>query len=174
MSKSALKKELQMLTKEQLIEQVLDLYEKNKSVKTFYNLYLNPKNEKALLEKCRKEIYREFNVERPERARLKFSVAKQAIAELKDVQASPEIIADAMLYLAECACEFTYQNGDVSGAFYSGAYNNFSAALKFIAKQNLLSVFRQRAEQCVKWASPCGYGFADDIRYEFLDHYQEN
>jgi len=37
MSKTALKKELQQLTKEQLVEQVLDLYSKNKSVKTFYD-----------------------------------------------------------------------------------------------------------------------------------------
>jgi uncharacterized protein YjgD (DUF1641 family) len=45
MSKPALKKELQKLTKEQLIEQILDLYEKNKSIKEFYDFYLNPHNE---------------------------------------------------------------------------------------------------------------------------------
>jgi len=45
MSKVSLKKELQRLTKEQLVEQILDLYEKNKAVKEFYDFYLNPKNE---------------------------------------------------------------------------------------------------------------------------------
>lgn len=44
MSKAALKKELQKLTKEQVIEQILDLYEKNKAVKEFYQFYLNPTN----------------------------------------------------------------------------------------------------------------------------------
>lgn len=33
MSKPKLKKELQSLTKEQLIEQILDLYDKNKAIK---------------------------------------------------------------------------------------------------------------------------------------------
>ena len=46
MSKAALKKELQRLTQEQLVEQILDLYDKNKSVKEFY---LNPVNEKELV-----------------------------------------------------------------------------------------------------------------------------
>ncbi len=36
MSKAALKKELQKLTKEKLVEHILDLYEKNISVKEFY------------------------------------------------------------------------------------------------------------------------------------------
>ena len=45
MSKASLKKELQKLTKEQLIEQVLVLYGNNKSVKEFYSFYLNPENE---------------------------------------------------------------------------------------------------------------------------------
>jgi len=48
MSKAKLKKELSSLTKEQLVEQILDLYDKNKAVKEFYDFYLNPRNEKEL------------------------------------------------------------------------------------------------------------------------------
>lgn len=173
MSKIALKKELQKLTKEQLVEQVLDLYSKNKAVKTFYDLYLNPSNEKELLEKCKKEIYKEFNVARPERAGLKFSVAKRSISELKDLRASPDIISDAMLYLAECACEFTHDWGDMDESFYNSAYINFSAALKFIYQNGLLEQFKNRAEQCVQWASPCGYGFADDIEEMYEEYYKQ-
>lgn len=44
--KSKTKKELNNLTKEQLMEQILDLYDKNKAVKEFYDFYLNPVNEK--------------------------------------------------------------------------------------------------------------------------------
>ena len=163
MSKTALKKELQQLTKEQLVEQVLDLYSKNKSVKTFYDFYLNPKNEIELLEKCKRAIRKEFNVENPMRAGLKFSVAKRAIAELKGLQVSSETIADAMLYLAESTCEFTSEWGDMDESFYTSAWNNFGAALEFMDKYSLLDNFQLRVKQCVKWASPCGYGFADSI-----------
>ncbi|MFT4205335.1 MAG: DUF6155 family protein [Chitinophagaceae bacterium] len=174
MSKTALKKELQKLSKEQLIEQILDLYGKNKTVKTFYDFYLNPTNEKKLLEKCKKEIRKEFNVENPMRASLKFSLAKKAISELKDLQVLPETIADAILYLAECACQFTAEYGDMDEPFYTSAWNNYKLALKFIAQHNLLSQFKTRAKQCVQWASPCGYGFADDIADVFYEYYSSN
>lgn len=156
-----------------MIVQILDLYGKNKSVKTFYNFYLNPTNEKELLEKCKKEIRREFNVERSERASLKFSVAKRSISELKDLQPSPEIIADAMLYLAKCACEFTHEYGDIDESFYNAAYNNFKSGLKFIQQNGSLEQFKNRAEMCVKWASLCGYGFTDGIADVYWEYYQD-
>ena len=173
MSKAKLKKELNNLSKENLVEQILDLYDKNKSVKEFYDFYLNPHNEKELVEKYKKIIIKEFNVERPERSGLKFSIAKRAISDFRDLQPSPEALADVMLTLPEYACEFTYTYGDMEDTFYNGAYNNFVTALKFIHKHDLLENFKLRAEQCVKWASVCGYGFADDIAEVFYDYYGE-
>ena len=173
MSKAKLKKELNNLSKENLVEQILDLYDKNKSVKEFYDFYLNPHNEKELVEKYKKIIIKEFNVERPERSGLKFSIAKRAISDFRDLQPSPVALADVMLTLPEYACEFTYTYGDMEESFYNGAYNNFVTALKFIHKHDLLENFKLRAEQCVKWASVCGYGFADDIAEVFYDYYGE-
>jgi len=173
MSKAKLKKELNNLSKENLVEQILDLYDKNKSVKEFYDFYLNPHNEKELVEKYKKIIIKEFNVERPERSGLKFSIAKRAISDFRDLQPSPVALADVILMLPEYACEFTYTYGDMEDTFYNGAYNNFVTALKFIHKHDLLENFKLRAEQCVKWASVCGYGFADDIAEVFYDYYGE-
>ena len=172
MSKAALKKELQKFIKEHLIEHILDLYDKNKSVKEFYDFHLHPVNEKDLAKKYKKIIRKEFDVGSPQRAGLKFSVAKRAISDFKDLQPSPDTLADVMLFLPECACEFTFNYGDMTEQFYNAAYNNFAAALKFIAKYGLLESFELRAKQCVKWASPCGYGFADEIESEFIEHYQ--
>lgn len=171
MSKVSLKKELQKLSKEQLIEQILDLYEKNKAVKEFYDFYLNPRNEKELAEKYKKLIRKEFNLVSPERAGLKYSVAKRAISDYKNLQPSPESLADVMLTLPECACEFTYEYGDMEEAFYNGVYNNFVVALKFIVKNDLQEAFQFRVEQCVKWASVCGYGFADDVASAHYEYY---
>lgn len=171
MSKKALKKELIKLTKEQLIEQILDLYNKNKAVKEFYNFYLNPNSDKDLAEKYKAVINKEFNIKSPERASLKFSVAKRAIADFKALQPSPTALADLMLTLPECACKFTNMYGDIGESFYNASVNNFEAALKFMAKNNILSDFKPRAAQCMKWASPCGYGFADEIDQIFREFY---
>ena len=171
MSKTALKKELSKLTKNQLVEQILDLYDKNTAVKEFYKFYLNPTNEKELADKYKKLIRKEFNVENPMRSTEKFSVAKKAISDFKNLQPSPEYLADVMLYLPESACELTALYGDFSEQFYNSAYNNFKTALAFLKKHNLLEQFRPRTEQCLKWASNCGYGFADDIADEFYEYY---
>ena len=173
MSKANLKRELLKLTKEQLIEQILDLYDKNKAVKEFYNFYLNPLNEKDLVDKCKKAIRKEFNVERPERGNAKFSVAKKAISDFRDLQPSPEALANVMLYLPESACELTYCYGDFSEQFYNSTYNNYKSALDFISKNGLLNKFKLRAAQCVDWASPCGYGFADEIADLYYEYYQD-
>lgn len=173
MPKPALKKELLKLTKEQLVAQILDLYEKNKSVKEFYDFYLNPNNEEELVVKYKNLIRKEFNVEKPERSTEKFSVAKKAISDFKGLQPSPEALADVMLYLPESACELTFCYGDFSEQFYDSACNNYKAALAFMAKNGLLEKFKLRAKQCMKWASPCGYGFADDIADTFYEFYGE-
>lgn len=173
MSKTALKKELQKLTKEQLLEQVLDLYDKNRAVKEFYDFYLNPKNEKELVKKYKKLIRKEFNVENPMYCGEKFSVAKRAISNFRDLQPSPEALADVMLYLPESACELTYCYGDYSEQFYNSAYNNYKIAMEFIHAHDLLDSFKLRAAQCVEWASPCGYGFSSDMADVFYEYYQE-
>jgi len=172
MSKPALKKELQKLSKEQLVEQILDLYDKNKAVKEFYNFYLNPRKEQDLAEKYKKIIQKEFGVINPERAGLKYSVAKRAIADFKGLSPSPEALADVMLTLPEAACEFTYDYGDMTESFYNGAVNNYIAALKYISTNGLLEKFKLRAKQCVRWASPCGYGFADEIDSVYSEYYR--
>jgi hypothetical protein len=171
MSKTALKRELQGLTKEQLVEQILDMYDKSKAVKEFYDFYLNPKNEKSLVEKYKKIIYKEFNLKNPMVAGLKFSVAKRAIADFRSLQPSHEGLADLMLYLPECACEFTANYGDMTQQFYDATCNNFHKALEIIRLEGLLDDFKLRAGQCVEWASPCGYGFAGemaDIYHDFF------
>jgi len=165
MSKAALKRELQGLTKEQLVEQILDMYDKNRAVKEFYDFYLNPKNEKSLVEKYKKVIYKEFNLKNPMTAGLKFSVARRAIVDFRNLQPSPEGLVDLMLYLPECACEFTANYGDMTEKFYEATCTNFHRALEVIGKYGLHDEFELRAKQCVEWASPCGYGFADDMEY---------
>jgi Family of unknown function (DUF6155) len=171
MSKPTLKKELSKLSKEKLIAHILDLYDKNSSVKEFYKFYLNPTNEKELAKKYKKIIRKEFNVENPMKSTEKFSVAKRAISDFKNLQPSPEYLADVMLYLPESACELTALYGDFSEQFYNSAYNNFKTVLEFLAKHELLEQFRPRTEQCVTWASNCGYGFADEMEYIFFQYY---
>lgn len=163
---------MQSLSKEQIIETLLEVYDNVKPAKEYFEFFLNP-NEKEMLEKYRTVILKEFALEWKYSApKLRFSEAKKAISEFKTLKPSPELLADLMLTLPEAACKFTYNYGDMSEQFYNSAYNNFKVALEFLHKNNLLQNFKLRCEDCVKYASPCGYGFADDIDDIFYQYYE--
>lgn len=173
MSRIKLKKELQKLSKKQLLEQIIGLYDKNNAVKKLYDFYLNPSNEEELIKKYKKIIRKEFNVENPMKSSEKFSVAKKAITDFKALKPSPKSLADVMLYLPESAFELTHLYGDFSEQFYQTAYNNYQTELEFIEKNDVRKEFKLRAEQCVMRASTCGYGCDDAIADVFYQYYQE-
>lgn len=105
MSKIELKKHLQSLTKEQMIGQVLALYDNCKPAKEYFEYLLNP-NEKEQFEKYKTIIVNEFY---PKGLRfnpaLRFSVAKKAISDFRNLKPSPELLADprpSIKYTAAC------------------------------------------------------------------------
>ncbi|WP_373730512.1 DUF6155 family protein [Bacteroides heparinolyticus] len=173
MSKPSIKKHLQSPTKEQIIEVVLEAYGNSKAIQEYFDFYLKP-NDKEKAKKYKAIIKKEFDVINPMKAGLKFSVAKKAISEFASFKPSPEALADVMLVLPEAACLFTHDFGDMDEPFYNAAYNSFKRAVEFIDKHGLLDKFKKRCTDCVMYASPCGYGFADDIAEEFYEYYGED
>lgn len=125
MFKPTLKRHLQSLTKEQVIDFVLQVYDSVKPAKEFMEYYLNP-NEKEMLEKYRKIIVQEFYpTAKSAEPKTRFSVCKKAIADFRALKPSPELLADLMLTLAENAANFTYDYGDMWEQYYISAENNF-------------------------------------------------
>jgi hypothetical protein len=174
MSKTQLKKELQKLSKEQLIEQIAELYSLYKPVKEYFQSFLNPEGIQELFEKYKTVIINEFYPTAKTRGpKLRFSVAKKAISDFSVLKPSPKMLAELMVTLAENACKFTYNYGDMSEQYYSSAYNNFERALKYLQKEDLLDDFKLRCEDCVKYSEDCGYGFQDDMNYLFDVYYPD-
>ena len=172
MSKTELKKHLLSLSKEQVIERVLGLYDTCKPAKDYFEYYLNP-NEKEQVEKYKAIIVNEFYPKgKYAEAKTRFSVAKKAIADFRSLNPSPELLGDLMITLPEMACKFTFDFGDMWEQYYNSAATNFGLALKFLEKNGLLEQFQHRCEDCVKYAKPCGYGFADEINELFYEYYE--
>ena len=59
MSKRELRKYLKELTKEQLEEQIINLYDKFPAVKTYYDFVFNP-NERKLLQEFKLKVSNEY------------------------------------------------------------------------------------------------------------------
>ncbi len=173
MSKTQLKTHLQSLTKEQLVENVLELYESFKPVKEFYSFYLNP-NENELFEKYKAIIVNEFYPKgKYVEPHTRFAVAKKAITDFIAFKPSPKLIGDLMVTLVEMASQFTFDYGDMWEQYYTSTVTNFERALKFLQKNGLLSDFKLRCQTCLKYAEPCGYGFPDEMQDVYSTYYTE-
>lgn len=163
-----LKKELKKLDKDQLIDLVADLYKKNKSVKEFFDFYVNP-DERELFNKYRDKILEAFYPKRGFTYKLKDG--KQAISDFKKFGTSPDLLAELMLFYVETGVSFTNDFGDINEAFYNSLATVFFDSLTLIKKENLLDKFEEKVEKVVEETSGIGWGFHDFLVQIWVDFY---
>ncbi|MFB3386937.1 DUF6155 family protein [Flavobacterium sp. LAR06] len=149
MSKRDLKKYLAELNKEQLEEQIIELYEKFVPVKTFYDFVFNPKEDKLLQESKTKISHEYFPIKKPNakwrpKAKMRRSVAQKMIKHFIVLGVDPFIIADLMLYNIEIAQTFSSGNFVKQELFYKSILNSFEQAVNFIISNGILSEFKTR------------------------------
>ena len=102
MSKRDLKKFVSELTKTQLEEQVIELYEKFKDVKVYYDFVFNPK-ENDLVKEAKLKISNEYFPVRGKKPKMRRSVAQKFIKHYISLGVDAFITADIMLYNIEIA-----------------------------------------------------------------------
>ena len=147
MSKRDLKKYLGELNKEQLEEQILELYEKFSPVKVYYNFVFNPKEE-TLLQECKLKISNEYyplqTKGKRKKPKMRRSVAQKYIKLFILLGVDPFVIADVMLYNIEIAQTFSSENFVKQELFYKSMFNSFEQALKFIISNGIITEFKSR------------------------------
>lgn len=147
MSKRDLKKYLAELNKEQLEEQIIELYEKFSPVKVYYNFVFNPK-EDTLLQECKLKISNEYyplkKLGRRSKPKMRRSVAQKYIKHFTLLGVDPFIIADLMLYNIEIAQTFSSEHIIKQDLFFKSMYNSFEQAVIFLIANGILNDFRTR------------------------------
>lgn len=149
MSKRDLKKYLAGLNKEQLEEQIIELYEKFSPVKVFYDFVFNPKEEKLLQESKAKISHEYFPVKKPgakwrPKAKMRRSVAQKIIKHFISLGVDPFVIADIMFYNIEIAQTYSSGNFIKQELFYKSMLNSFEQAVNFVISNGILSEFKAR------------------------------
>ncbi|GGF15340.1 DUF6155 family protein [Flavobacterium limi] len=149
MSKRDLKKYLAELDKEQLEEQIIELYEKFSAVKVFYDFVFNPKEDKLLQESKTKISHEYFPVKKPgakwrPKAKMRRSVAQKIIKHFILLGVDPFVIADIMLYNIEIAQTYSSGNFIKQELFYKSILNSFEQAVNFVISNGVLSEFKAR------------------------------
>ncbi|MEL1240267.1 DUF6155 family protein [Flavobacterium flavipallidum] len=144
MSKRDLKKYLSELDKEQLQEQLIELYEKFTAVKEYYDFVFNPKEEKRLQEAKLKISNEFFPIGKTRKAKMRRSTAQKIIKHFITLGVDPYITADVMLYTIEIAQTFSAENLIKQEAFYKSLYNSFEQAVQFLIANGILNEFKSR------------------------------
>lgn len=147
MSKRDLKKYVSELNKEQLEEQIIDLYEKFQSVKVYYNFVFNPKEE-SLLQDSKLKISNEYfpikKLGRRSKPKMRRSVAQKLIKHFVVLGVDPFVIADVMLYNIEIAQAYSSENPIKQELFFKSMFNSFEQAVEFIISNGIYAEFKTR------------------------------
>ncbi len=151
MSKRELKKYISELDKKQLEEQLIDLYERFKEVKEYYNFAFNP-NENKLLEECKFKISKEYFPVTGKKIKARRSVAQKQIKHLIKLGVDCSVVADIMLYNIEIAQTYSSDKIINQEAFYISIYKSFDEAVKYIRENGLLKDSSERIENIISEA----------------------
>lgn len=147
MSKRELKKYLKDLTKEQLEEQMVALYEKFSPVKVYYNFVFNP-NENALLQEYKVKVSHEyFPIQKGKikrRPKMRRSVAQKMIKHFILLGVDPYVIADAMLYHIEIAQAYAADHFIKQELFFKSMLTYFEQVIRFTIANGMVADFKSR------------------------------
>ena len=146
MSKRELRKYLKELTKEQLENQIIDIYDRFKNVKEYYDFAFNPK-ENELIELCRFQISKEYYPVGTRKAKMRRSVAQKWIKKLISLDADASLLADVMFFNIEIAQSFSGEHLIRQESFYTSMFKSFDDALRFVSEKGILLEFRGRIEK---------------------------
>jgi hypothetical protein len=146
MSKKALGKYLKELRKEELEEQILELYERLKEVKQYYDFIFNPKEDK-MLDEAKFKIYREYFPQKGRKPKKRRSVAQRHIKNFLKLGVDPKRSADLMLYNIEVASLSNEEKRSRQITFYTSMFKSFKEAAFHIDRFKLGSEFDPRLEE---------------------------
>lgn len=143
MSKRDLKKYLSELNKTQLEEQIIELYDKFKEVKVYYDFVFNPK-ETNLVKEAKLKISNEYYPIRGKKPKMRRSIAQKFIKHFISLGVDAYIIADIMLYTLEIAQTLSAEREIKQEAFYKSMLSSFQQSISFMIEKGILDDFKSR------------------------------
>jgi hypothetical protein len=143
MSKRNLKKYLSELSKKQLEEQLVELYEKFKDVKVYYDFAFNP-NENKLIQEAKYKTSNEYFPSKGKRPKMRRSIAQKFIKHYISLGVDVFIIADIMLYNIEIAQAFSSEKFIKQELFFRSMLTSFQQAISFLIENGILNDFKSR------------------------------
>ena len=146
MSKRDFKKYIKELNKEQLEEQIIELYDKFSNVKVFYDFAFNP-NEDKLVGEAKVKIANEYFPIKGKRAKMRRSVAQKYIKHFLTLGVDVTMVADLMLFTIETAQRFSSKRYIKHESFFKSMFTAYQQAVNFMIENGILNEFLDRVEE---------------------------
>lgn len=143
MSKRDLKKYVSELNKAQLEEQIIELYDKFKELKVYYDFVFNPK-ETNLVREAKLKITNEYYPVRGKKPKMRRSIAQKFIKHFILLGVDAYIISDIMLYTLEIAQTLSSEKEIKQEAFYKSMLLSFQQSISFMIEKGILEDFKSR------------------------------
>ncbi len=162
MGKRELKMYLKDLSKDQLIDQIEELYLKYKDVKTYYDFAFNPQEDK-LLDDAKLKISKEYFPTTRKRPKARRSVAQKLIKHFISLGVDVPITAELMFYNIELAQIYSEQYYVKTESFCKSIHTSFSQALDYVKYNGYFSDYKDRIEKIAeetkkqKWINSNGF-----------------
>lgn len=163
-----IKKELQNFEKPQLIELILELYNKDKSTKDYLGFFMNP-DEEALLEKYKEKMGKPFGVARA--YKVKVGSVKSALTEFKRFGVSSSAIIRLHLHFVSVGIQHSLIGNYYRPPIYRALAASFTSAAALIDKEGLHKDFRETAERMLQDAWRIDYDFYHAMRASYATNF---
>ena len=165
------KRELNKMTKEQIVNLLEDLYKKQSAVREYLDFFSNPDQIK-LLEKYKKIIDNSFFT-RTGNPKIDLKSAKKAVLDFSKLGVSGEYLAELYLHFAETGTKFTKNFGAIDEQFYNTVEEAFNEGLFISQNEGILDKFREKAEEIQINAQNIGWGFSDEMASIYWNFYAD-
>jgi hypothetical protein len=151
LNKKALLKHLNKSEKEDVIREVITLFDKFKNVKEFYQAELSDEVNPNLY-KYKRKITEAYSRPNPKERTTNANINK-LLKEFKKISIYDRELADLLLHRVECGLAAIKRNNKRSSSFYHSILSTFEDAVKLIVADERSSDFQSRIDKILK--TPC-------------------
>lgn len=157
-----LRQYLEQRSREELADDIVELYKKLDAVKDYYSLRLKGSYNEQLVDRSKATIRQAFF---PGRGfgEANLSLARKAVSDYRKVSSSTEGLIDLMLFYVEMGVQYTNTYGDIDEPFYQSLETMYTRAAKLIVDHSLNAQFETRCRDIVGNTAGIGWGFHDSL-----------
>ena len=168
---SDLKKILEEMTQDELIQEILKLYNKLPQVKDFYNQDLMTEEERQeVLGKYKEKIYKEFWTSKGNpKGMINNSTIKNVLTDYEKICLFDFDLADLLIYRVETATDYAEQFGGMAESNYNSSITSFKKAMKIINENNFNSHFESRIKMTLK-SGNLDYWYIEQLEHLFYEN----